>query len=1068
MRSSVSLFVLISALSIVWSLPAQGPVASVSGEVQDPSGAIIPSVAVTARNTETNVVRSTVSNESGVYTLVGLPPGTYELSAEVTGFKRAVRTGLVLEVAQAARIDFKLELGGTTDVVNITAEAPVTDTETASTGTVIDNKKVVELPLNGRQFYNLALLVPGATLPTENSTLGFRGGFNVSGRAETNNNFSVNGIDNNDEAVNAPSVRPSVDDIQEFKLLTGVYTAEYGRSAGGQVIVVTKSGTNDFHGTAFEFLRNQKLDAANYFTQAGAKPSYRRNDFGATIGGPIVKNKTFFHFSYEGLRLAQQVAALGTVPTAAEDSGDFSTLLSAAKPIIIKNPLTGVPFVGNSIPQSLINPVGQSLLKQYPAATVAMLSGAPTNNYFLNGVQTESMNEYSARVDHNFSSKDTLYGSYLLYYDPTYYVYNSLCGSSVLPNGGCYTGWTGQLFALVENHIFSPGVVNEVRLGVQRMRQPRIQTDSNVNFWGPFNTPNVGASVDYNTGIPNTRITGYSTLGGPTNLPQNRWDTTYDYRETLSWQKGTHAFKFGAEYRPFDSNFQYVSNGRGVLTFNASTAAPTSGYALADALLGYPTTAANNPLAPPIYGRTKGTYLFAQDDWKISTTFTLNLGLRWELNSPYVDAHNNLSTVNLATGLINVAGVNGVPSNLYAWDYKKLAPRVGFAYQPFKDSKTVIRGGAGVFYDNVVTFNGLVSLFLNPPMRAPATYTSSVASPITLNNPFPLGSPSGNPSVAGIVPDYTTPNVYEWSFGIQRQISEDILLDVTYLASKGLYLPDTLNLNQPAPGPGTAAQVQARRPYPAYANFTIYESGNQSIYNSLQVKLEKRYSKGLALLLSETFAKSIDDGPQAGSTGNSSKVTPQNAYNVLEGERGLSDFNVKNRLVLSIIGELPFGKGKPWLSDGFGSKIAGGWQLSSITSVETGRPWTPYFSGNISNTSQLADRPNAVAGCNPYSGFQTVQAWVNPACFTTPASGTFGNLGRNTLIGPGLVNIDFAVDRNFQLWERLRLQFRGELFNIFNHPNFNLPSTAFDSPTFGSLPSAMDPREIQFGVKLIF
>lgn len=1060
---AVRIFIL---LSIALALAAQGPVASVSGEIHDPTGATIPGVIIIARSIDTNVARRTVTNEAGVYTLPGLQPGRYEITTDAVGFKRAVRGDITLEVAQAARVDFKLELGAASESINVTEQAPVTDTESASTGTVIDNKKVEELPLNGRQFYGLALLVPGANIAAENSTTGYRGGFNVTGRAETNNNFTVNGFDNNDQAVNAPSVRPSVDDIQEFKLLTGIYPAEYGRSSGGQVIVVTKSGTNEFHGTAFEFLRNQVMDAANYFTQSGAKPAFRRNNFGATIGGPVKRNRTFFHFSYEGLRLAQQVAALGTVPTPTMSDGDFGTLLSTGK--TIKNPLTGAVFAGNIIPASLINPVGQALIREYPAPSVPTASGAPINNFFLNGTQTENMNEYSARVDHTFSAKNTLTGSYQIFYDPVVYVNNSLCGSSVMPNGGCYTGWTGQLFGLSEVHIFSPALINEAGAGIQRMRQPRIQTDSTIDFWGPFNITRVGAPVTNNTGIPSTTVTGYSKLGGPTNLPQNRWDTTYDYRDTLSWQHGTHSFKFGAEFRPFDSNFQYVSSGRGVLTFNASTAAPTSGYAMADVLLGYPTLTSNNPLAPPIYGRTKAFFAFAQDDWKVTPNFTVNYGLRWEFNGPYRDAQNRVSSFNPVSGQMDVQGAPGVGSQLYRSDYQKFAPRLGLAWQPFGNSKTVIRAGAGVFFDNTITFNGLPFVTTNPPYRAPATYTSSVASPITLLNPFPLGSASGNPAVAGISKDYTVPTVYEWSIGVQRQLPGEILLETTYIGSRGTHLPLEINVNQPAPGPGTAAQVQARRPYPVYANITWLESANNSDYESLQVKLEKHTSKNIAFLLSETYARSIDEGPQAGSTSNSSKILPQNSYNSQQGERGLSDFDVKNRTVLSVIGETPFGKGQRWLTNGMAGRLAGGWQLSGIMTWQTGRPWTPYFSGNNSNTSELADRPNVVAGCDLYSGFQKVSAWANPACFTAPPAGTFGNLGRNTLTGPGQFNLDFALDRSFQIVERLRLQFRGELFNIFNHPNFNLPITTYDSPTFGSLTIAQDPREIQFGLKLIF
>jgi hypothetical protein len=516
-------------------------------------------------------------------------------------------------------------------------------------------------------------------------------------------------------------------------------------------------------------------------------------------------------------------------------------------------------------------------------------------------------------------------------------------------------------------------------------------------------------------------------------------------------------------------NVQFVSNGRGALNFNASTAAPTSGYALADLLLGYPTTTNNNPLAPPIYGRLWSLFAYAQDDWRIGRNFTLNYGARWELNSPYRDAQDRLSNFNPSTGKIDVQNPPGFGGNLYKLQPVKIAPRLSFAYQPFGDSKTVIRGGGGVFFDNVITFNALYILStVNPPFRAPATYTSSVANPITLANPFPLGSPSGAPAVGSIAPDYTVPDVYEWSLGIQRELPAGILIDVTYFGSRGNHLNLQRYINQPLPAPGTAAQVQARRPYPAYANITILESTNNSEYESLQVKVEKRYSQGIAFLLSETFGKSIDSGPQSGSTSNSSKILPQNSYNVLEGERGLSDFNVKNRAVLSAIGELPFGAGKPYLKQGVAGKLAGGWQLAGILTVQSGRPWTPYFAANNSNTSALNDRPDAVAGCDPYAGYKTVTHWVNPSCFSTPAFATFGDLGRNTLMGPGLVNLDAALGRNFHISEFYKLQFRVELFNSLNHPNFNLPSTGYDSPSFGSITSAGDPRQIQFGLKLVF
>jgi len=1058
---------LLLMFSLSADLDGQGQGAALTGEVRDPSGAPVPKAVVVVRKTDTGVSRPTETNEVGIYTLTGLQPGAYEIDVDAVGFKRVHRSGVVLEVASGAGIDFNLELGLSSELVRVVGEAPSTETESSSVGTVIDNRKVLELPLNGRQFYSLALLVPGVNAPAEASSNGFRGGFNVSGRAETNNSFTVNGIDNNNTTVGAPSVRPSIDDIQEFKVLTGVYSAEYGHDSGGQVIVFTKSGTNEFHGTLYEFIRNNKMDAVNYFTRPGVRPGFRRNNFGATLGGPIVRNKTFFHFSYEGLRLTQQVAALGTVPTEEMRRGDFSALLGSDKPIVIRDPLTGQPFNNNGIPSSLINPVGASLVKQFPAATTPTPNGAPSNNFALNASQMEEMNYYSAKIDHTFSPSDNVYGSYIMFRDPVYYVFNSLCGSSVMPNGGCYTGWVAHLFALNDVHVFSPTAVNEARAGIQRMVQPRLQTDRNIDFWGQFPyITNLGPPIADNTGLPSTSITGYSKLGGPTNLPQTRWDTTWDYRDTLSWQRGAHAFKFGAEYRAFQTNFIYAINGRGVLTFNSSPVAPTSGYALADALLGYPTNTSNNPLAPWVYGRMKGLYLFTTDDWKVNSRLTLNLGMRWELNTPYRDARNQIANFNFATGVIEPLGVNGAPAQLYQTDYLKLNPRAGFAWQPFGDAKTVVRGGGGFFSEDF-KLNQIINVTLNPPFRAPATYVSSIAAPVTLNNPFPVGTSSGFLTPAGVPWKYVNLSAYEWSVSVQRELSQGLVLDVSYLGSKGTNLSSNLDQNQPLPGPGTAAEVQQRRRWPSYGIVIEDGSGANSHYHSLQVRLEKRYSSGISLLFAETYAKSIDNSPQLGSTSVSSRVVPQDSRNPAA-EKGLSDFNVKNRLSLSVVAEMPFGTDKPWLKSGVVSKLAAGWQLTGIMTSQTGRPWTPYLAANISNTAEGSDRPNAVAGCDPYQGFETRQRWVNPACYSTPAFGTFGNVGRNSLTGPGLFNLDFALHRNFSITERVRLQFRGEAFNVFNHPNFNLPATGFDSPTFASLTSAMDPRQIQLGLKLVY
>ncbi len=1049
------------ALILPFAVMGQGPAASVTGEVRDPSGAIVTAVKVTARNTATGVARSTTADSAGIFVITVLQPGGYEVIVESPGFKRELRSGIVLQVDQQVRLDFTLQLGSTSESVNVVEAASLTETETASTGEVIDNRKVVELPLNGRQFYSLALLSPGAYMPAENSTVGYRGGFNVAGAGETNNNFSMNGIDNNDTGINGPTFLPSIDSIQEFKLLTGIFPAEYGHSSGSQVIIVTKSGTNQFHGSAFEFVRNQLFDAANYFTAAGQQPSYKRNQFGGTAGGPIKKNRTFFFYSYEGLRLRQQIATLGTVPLPAMLNGDFSSLLTGAKPIILKDPLTGAVIPGDIIPASRVSPLGKSIAAYYPAPTLSTASGLlPSANYNFNETRREKMNENSLKLDHVFSPKDSFYANYNRYNDPSFEPQNSLCGSSTLLGFGCNAGLTTQLGALDETHVISPTLVNEFRAGVNRLVQPRVQEDNAAAFPG-LPGAFLGSIAD-NNGVPRTSITGYSTLGGATNLPSERDDTTYQVLNTLSWIKGKHSLKFGGDWRKFLSSNLQTASGRGTLTFTGSAPGPTSGYPLADLLLGLPTTSSRNPYAPWFYNRLTSVSGFVMDDYKVLPDLTLNIGLRYEYNGTISEKYGKMSSFDptVPGGDLRVENQNGVGNHLYNPNYKNFAPRFGFAWQPFHDSATVIRGGYGIFYNQTTTLNGFYTLATNAPFRNPQTFTSTVANPIRIDvNAFPAALSANSNTAVGVNPYFPTAYAQQWSFGVQRQLMNNLLLDVSYRGSKGTDLPLSYDPNQPLPGTGNAG-----RPYQNFGNVTYYQDSGNSSFNSLQAKLDKRLSGGLSFLVAYTYGKSIDEGGGSASGSDASGGTPQNSRNQFGGERGLSDFDVRHRLVMSPVWNLPIGNGTK-----FTDRIIGGWQLSGIFQIQTGRPFTATESGNISLTGQSADRPNLTAGCNANDGPKTILQWMNTACFTLPAAGTFGDAGRNILTGPGLVSLDLAVARVFAIREKVRLQLRGEAFNLANHPNFQQANGTQNSPLFGKITATLaDSREIQIALKLLF
>jgi hypothetical protein len=1043
---------------------AQENAATITGQVQDSTGAGVVGASVTARNVQTGLERTVVTNDSASYTLPLLPIGKYDLSSEKQGFQKVVQTGIVLQIDQHARVDFKLNVGATSSTVQVTAEVPLTQTDSSSSGAVIDNRKVVELPLNGRQFYSLALLTPGVAPPAQGSILSFRGGFNVAGASELNNNFTLNGLDNNNQLLSAPAFRPSIDAIEEFKIVTGIFPAEYGRNSGSQVIVTTKSGTNGFHGTGFEFLRNQILDGKNYFTPAGTKPVFRQNQFGGTLGGPIIRNKTFFFASYEGTRSSQQITALTNVPTLAMVNGDFSGISRA-----IIDPRTGKGFPNNVIPTNRIDPAGQFLARLYPAPTTPTAAGAlPTSNYTFNEPQVDSLNLGSLRIDHSFSEKDVLNASYNDFEDNTLTQNNNVCGSRVVPGFDCTVLLLARLGGLTETHSFSPNVINEFKLAYSEFQNPRATNDQSITFLQTFGITGTRADGPPRTGVPSTTVNGFASLGEPTNFPQVRTDHTYQLADNLSWNVGAHFLKFGGDFHRFQSNGTIVGNGRGSFTFNAQTTAPTSGYAFADLLLGLPTSTARSPLSPRIYDRT-GIYAgFLEDDWKVTRRFTLNLGLRYEYNVPTFEKYNTLSNFNPSTGRIDVAGQNGVPASLWEANAYDIQPRFGFSWQPFHSSQTVVRGGYGIFY-NAPSLNNVNSgpQQSNAPFVSAQTFNSSFAAPITLSNPYPpAAAGAGSLTLSAFNRHQPDAKIQQWNLNIQRELTHNLVLEVGYQGSKGTHLPLLYNINQPLPGPGTVAQKQALRPYPQFGNITFLDAVGNSSFNGLLTKLQQRYSNGLSFLLSYAYGKSIDNTPGTPYNVTPSRSSAEDPTNFRR-ERGLSGFDLRHRFVFSPVYELPFGTGKSFLnSNRYANWIAGGWQVSGILSVQSGRPFTALVSTDNANVLGNVDRPNIVGDAN--AGPKTVQQWINVSAFQLAPFGTFGNAGRNNLIGPGLTNLDLSLARNFQIVERVSLQFRAESFNIANHPNFDLPSQTFGVPGFGSITSAEAPRQIQFGLKLRF
>ncbi len=1077
------LALLVSTFSIVW---AQGIRATLLGRVTDQSGAVVPGAKVTVVNIGTNAAQSVVVGDNAEFVFPQLAPGQYTLTTEHEGFRKDVRTGITLEVGQQARMDVALQVGAVSEQIEVTAAAPLISSESAAIGNVVDQKKIVELPLNGRGYLQLAFLQPGVLAPAQGSTIGFRGGMNIAGSNEVSTQYILDGVDNNDEASNQPLHTPVLDSVQEFRVLTGTYSAEYGRQAGGQVIVTTKSGTNAFHGTAWDFYRNSALDARNFF--APQKLSFIRNQYGVTLGGPIRTNKTFFFVAWENQNRGNGVSSLALVPPAAFRNGDFSSLSTA-----LRNPAGGT-FSGNQIPKSLWSSQGAGLLALYPLPNL----NSTTNNIVSSSKGLYDSDQFSARVDHRFGEKDQVYGSYQFLDSHEFYpLSNPLCSARSVQGWGCQEMQRTQQATSGWTHIFSPNLVNEARVGYIRFGFYRIQEDSNVDI---INSLKIGGLPDagvtpFNNGAPQLALTGYVTIGGPTNLPQGRHDNNYNYIENMTWTKGSHTMKWGVDYLHILFNSFFTSNGRGAFAFQNTF----TGNSVADLLLGLPQSATRNP-GTPFHNAIADNYgFYFQDDWKVTPKFTINYGLRWELDLPLRERVDKMASFDPITNtlkdaqgfrwhienglLVAVADASLKGAQLWETDRNNFGPRLGIAWRPWGGTKTVIRGGFGTFYNHQIAGNGITPLNRNSPYRNSQTAGPFSATSVPLPNL--ANAFSGNPSATppGIATNFKTSYTNEWSFGVQREVASNLLVEVNYVGNESHRLPTVWNINQAFPG--TVGSVQSRRPYQPWGNITggfISSIGNSN-YHGLQARLERRFAHGLSFVASYSWSKAIDIGGNISTGSNNSNGSAQDARN-LQGDRALADFNVPHRFVGSFVWDLPGTRSNKVLG-----YIVSGWQVKGILTAQQGQPFTVYDGIDQSSTGANNDRPIVIGDWhvdNPgVSGWfntctilangarSNCQAGQNPAWQIAPA-GTFGNAGRNILSGPGLFNFDTGLSRQFKVTERVILQFRGELFNVLNRANFFLPTTSLSSSAYGSIAQAADQpntgaqRQIQFAMKIVF
>ena len=1056
------LFLVVLSLALHLVVSAQTHRASLRGTIYDATGAAIPGAEIKLTNVATGETRTITSGDGGEYTISAISPGAYELQVRQPGFK-TYASRFELLVNQNRREEVTLDVGHPDiALVDSTFDANVKQ-DTASLGTVIENRQVTGLPLDGRNFFELSLLVPGAAPPAQGSAGSARGdfAFSVNCAREDANNFLLDGVYNVDPKLNTFGVRPSVDAIREFEMLTSTYDASFGRNPGAQVNVILNSGTNSFHGSLFEFHRNAALDARNFFAPASeSKPKYLRNQFGGAIGGPIKRDRTFFFADYEGTRSREGITRITNVPTAEERAGNFSNSLFG----VPTNPFTGQPFDNGVIPDFFINPVGRAIAALYPLPN----RNVPFQNFVSSPTLRDDNDSFDARIDHNLNdSGSTLTFRYSFGERDLFEPFTG-AAFSLVPGFGDQVNRRSQNAMAALQLTLTPNLVNESRVAFSRVAQSVKQEASVLNS-------DVGLPVisprERDLGLSFITITGFSPLGDEGNNPQNSVTNVYQFLNNAAYVRGNHLIKFGADLRFSQQNAFRDVESRGRLQF--SPFGQITGNALGDLLLGFPLLTSVARVDNPQQIRTESYNFFINDSYRVTPQFTLVAGLRYEYNSPPVDADDRANVYDVATRSLVQVGTNGVPRSGFDSDKNNFAPRVGFAWTFGDDQATVLRGGYGIYYDQS-PLAPAEALYFNSPFFDNNIFFSLPGLPLTLDDPFPSFFPFPLPdSALAIQRDLRTGYMQHWNFNIERQLGRKTVLEIAYVGSKGTKLLTARDINQPQPSVLPPGLPFVPRPDPRFDDINLLESRSNSNYNALQARFQQRLFHGLTSLVSYTWSKSIDDASNFFSSAGDPNF-PQNSLNVAA-ERGRSNFDVRQRLSASYSYALPFGKGRHYLADnGLISTILTGWETHGIITLQTGRPFTVALLSEIDNSGTgrsilgfgANDRPNLV-GDPELSNGSTLQ-WFNTAAFAFPAPGTFGNAGRNILDGPGFQNVNASLVKNTALTERVNLQFRAEAFNLFNHPNFNLPDNFFGSPTFGRITSARDPRHIQFGLKLLF
>lgn len=1082
-------------LCFAWGLPALAQQGTIQGVVMDPTGGVVPDTQIRLTNTDTEVSASTRTNAQGFYSVSFLNPGHYSVRAEHSGFATLTHGGIKLDVGQTARVDFKLQLGQVAQTVEVSAASTLIDSQTTVVGQVVNNKEVVELPLNGRNYLELAQLTAGVS-PSRGSRQAGNGAFSALGQNGAQAYVALDGVDNSSRVSGgimgneAQMVTPSIDSIAEFKVVTNNNSAEYGFRMGGNVIVSTKPGTNNLHGSLYEFLRNAKLDGTNFFAVGQPKPPYKRNQFGGTVGGPIIRNRTFFFGSYEGTRIRLGQARTSTVPIMAYRNGEFA----GGRPIFDwmstrPNPAKAGtyirdPFPGNRIPPERFDPVAAKIISLYPEPNLP----GKVNNYFFSPSQSRDSDEVDARLDHNLTDA---HRAFFRYSRRTF----SHVNPGPLPTPADGGSWntedlTAHSGVASLSSTFSPSRMNEFRLGVSRAESLRdVPYDKSLfQDYGITGLPDFG-SFDQR-GLPRFQPTGYQRVGSSTFWPNNNNLSLFDLNDTVMLIRGRHMIKTGFSFHRERLFRRAARFSRGFYAFNRSfTQNPLSrgntGDGLADFLLGTASTATigNANGEDPVAHNYSA---FVQDDWRVTSRLTLNIGLRWDVFGPpsfrqldKLPVSNYVFTPGSQEYTIVRAKDEGDCGCDH--DLNNFGPRIGFAYQA--TAKTVIRSGFGIVYGqpDAISFFGDARFQNLPPDFVEITPPTD-----RLFEPSAIVS-QGFPSVvfpATSVPENVFVNtadrfmpsqyVQQWFIDIQRELPFNSVLTLSYLGNSSHHLVQVRDVNQPlTPGPGS---VKSRSQHPYFGPILYRDPGGNGSYNGMTVKLEKRYSRGLSMLVNYTWSHDINNVNEALASLNGQEL--QDNYD-LKRNRGNSVFDTRHTFVSSVIYDLPVGRGRTFLNVGGPLDwVLGGWQVSGILALRTGAYFTPRVHTDISNTgtvnptggTSIRNHPDRLLDGNLPSSQRSIDQWFDVSAFAIPEQYTYGNAGRNILVGPGLRNLDLKVGKNFVFGAEhsKRVEFRGEFFNFSNTPHFGLPADQIDVAGVGAIRSAGSPREIQFGLKFLF